>query len=82
MPPVMLYIMIIKINKDIGQYIQDVVDETKIYIDELEIELKEVTKEGITKRVKFDNFAGPRQELQIKISEGLSRISELELILQ
>jgi len=72
----------IQINKDIGEYIQEVVDETKVYIDELEIELKDVTQQGIAKRVEFDEFSGTRQKLQIKISEIQSRISELQLIIQ
>ena len=72
----------IQINKDIGVYIQEVVDDTKIYIEELEEELKEVTQEGIRMRVDFDNFALTRENLENQIAVIKTRIAHLELILQ
>ena len=72
----------IKINREIGEYIQEVVDETKTYIDELEIELRQVTQDGLVVRNEFDKFAVRRQNLEIQISEVNKKIAELELILQ
>ena len=53
-----------------------------IHIDELEIELRQVTQDGLVVRNEFDKFAVRRQNLEIQISEVNKKIAELELILQ
>ncbi|MDD7986354.1 hypothetical protein PQO01_15500 [Lentisphaera marina] len=71
----------IKVNKQIGEYIQAVVDKTKVYIAELETELLERTNKGLEVRKGFEGIAAQRQEIEIKISQTESRIASLELIL-
>ena len=71
----------IKVNKQIGEYIQNVVDDTKVYIAELEEELLERTGKGLEVRQSFEGVAAQRQEIEIKISQTLSRIQSLELII-
>jgi len=71
----------IKVNKQIGEYIQNVVDDTKVYIAELEEELLERTGKGLEVRKSFEGVAAQRQEIEIKISQTLSRIQSLELII-
>ena len=70
---------LIDINKEIGVYIKDVVEETATYISELEKDLLEVTQQGLKKRSQFEEYADTRQKLQIQIYETKSLIGDLEI---
>ncbi|WDE97253.1 hypothetical protein PQO03_04715 [Lentisphaera profundi] len=72
----------IEVNKDIGEYIQKVVDKTKVYIKELETELLERTSTGLAVRKNFEGIAAQRQEIEIKITQTQSEIFRLDKILE